>query len=200
MNWLTLAEEKRARYEHQHGEEDERSIVRRGNAAYAAGLALLMAGDPDADEWLMRAADRWRVSWDAGAGLDSWGRPVGAIKAALLAGDDRGAIERRAKRKRAAREALEEALGVFERLGARLLAEQARLELGRIGGRAPAGDRLTPTERRVAALVAEGRSTKEVAATLFVSPKTVEGHLSRIYTKLGIHSRAALARAVSAAR
>ena len=111
-----------------------------------------------------------------------------------------GAIERRAKRKRAAREALEEALGVFEELGARLLAEQARLELGRIGGRAPAADRLTPAEQRVAALVAEGRSTKEVAATLFVSPKTVEGHLSRIYTKLGIHSRAALARAVSAAR
>jgi DNA-binding CsgD family transcriptional regulator len=110
-----------------------------------------------------------------------------------------GAIERRAKRKRAAREALQEALGVFERLGARLFAEQARLELGRIGGRAPATDRLTPTERRVAALVAEGRSTKEVAAMLFVSPKTVEGHLSRIYVKLGIHSRAALARELSAA-
>ena len=41
----------------------------------------------------LRAADRWRVSWDAGAGLDSWGRPVGAIKAALLAGDDRAAEE-----------------------------------------------------------------------------------------------------------
>jgi DNA-binding CsgD family transcriptional regulator len=110
-----------------------------------------------------------------------------------------GAIERRAKRKRAAREALEEALSVFERLGARLFAEQARLELGRIGGRAPAADQLTPTERRVAGLVAEGRSTKEVAAMLFVSAKTVEGHLSRIYVKLGIHSRSALARKLSAA-
>ena len=67
-------------------------------------------------------------------------------------------------------------------------------------GARPATDRLTPTERRVAALVAEGRSTKEVAATLFVSPKTVEGHLSRIYTKLGIHSRTALARELSASR
>ena len=102
--------------------------------------------------------------------------------------------------KRAAREALEEALAVFERLGARLFAEQARLELGRIGGRRPPTDRLTPTERRVAGLVAEGRSTKEVAATLFVSPKTVEGHLSSIYTKLGIHSRTALARELSASR
>jgi DNA-binding CsgD family transcriptional regulator len=111
-----------------------------------------------------------------------------------------GAVQRRAKRKRAAREALEEALAVFERLGARLFAEQARLELGRIGGRGPATDQLTATERRVAGLVAEGRSTKEVAATLFVSPKTVEGHLSRIYAKLGIHSRAALARELSASQ
>jgi DNA-binding CsgD family transcriptional regulator len=111
-----------------------------------------------------------------------------------------GAVQRRAKRKRAAREALEEALAVFERLGAGLFAEQARLELGRIGGRGPATDQLTPTERRVAGLVAEGRSTKEVAASLFVSPKTVEGHLSRIYAKLGIHSRAALARELSASQ
>jgi DNA-binding CsgD family transcriptional regulator len=112
----------------------------------------------------------------------------------------RGEIERRAKRKRAAREALEDALHICEHLGARLLAERVRAELGRIGGRKPTGGQLTPTERRVAALVAEGRSTKEVAATLFVSPKTVEGHLSRIYAKLGIHSRAALAREVATER
>lgn len=109
----------------------------------------------------------------------------------------RGGIERRARRKRAAREALADALSVFDGLGAQSFAEQARLELGRIGGRAPAGARLTPTERRVAGLVAEGRSTKEVAARLFVSPKTVEGHLSRIYAKLGVHSRTALARELS---
>jgi DNA-binding CsgD family transcriptional regulator len=109
----------------------------------------------------------------------------------------RGAVERRAKRKRAAREALDEARAVFDRLGARAFAEQARLELTRIGGRAPAGDALTPSERRVAALVAEGRSTKEVAAALFVSPKTVEGHLSRIYAKLGVRSRTALSRQLS---
>jgi DNA-binding CsgD family transcriptional regulator len=112
----------------------------------------------------------------------------------------RGEIERRARRKRVAREALEEALHMCEHLGARLLAGRVRAELGRIGGRKPTGGQLTPTERRVAALVAEGRSTKEVAATLFVSPKTVEGHLSRIYAKLGIHSRAALAREVATER
>ncbi len=93
VNWRALADEKRARYEQQHGDEDERSIVRRGNAAYAAGLSLAMLHDPAAPEWLLRAAERWRASWDAGAGIDSWGRPIGAIKAALLAGDDAAAGE-----------------------------------------------------------------------------------------------------------
>ena len=71
-------------------------MVRRGNAAYAAGLALLMAGDPDAAEWLRRAAARWRESWDAGEGRESWGRPIGALKASLLAGDD-AAVEELAR-------------------------------------------------------------------------------------------------------
>jgi hypothetical protein len=93
VDWISLAEEKQARYETTYGEEDERAIVRRGNAAYAAGLALLMAGDPAAPEWLMHAAERWRASWDAGAPRDAWGRPVGAIKASLLAGDDAAAVE-----------------------------------------------------------------------------------------------------------
>jgi hypothetical protein len=93
VDWISLAREKQARYETTYGEEDERAIVRRGNAAYAAGLALLMAGDPAAPEWLMRAAERWRASWDAGAPRDAWGRPVGAIKASLLAGDDAAAVE-----------------------------------------------------------------------------------------------------------
>ena len=91
MNWPALAAEKRARYELQHGEEDERSIVRGGNVAYAAGLALLMAHDDTAETWFLRAAERWRASWDVGAGRDSWGRPVGAIKASLLARDDAAA-------------------------------------------------------------------------------------------------------------
>ena len=63
-----------------------------------------------------------------------------------------------------------------------------------MGGRAPSTGELTPTERRVADLVAEGLQTKQVAATLFVSPKTVEGHLTNIYAKLGVHSRAELMR------
>lgn len=87
-DWAEIAREKQARYEISHGELDERAVVRLGNAAYAAGLALLMDGSPAASEWLLRAAQRWRASWDLGAGIDAWGRPAGAVKAALLAGDD----------------------------------------------------------------------------------------------------------------
>jgi DNA-binding CsgD family transcriptional regulator len=105
-----------------------------------------------------------------------------------------GATERRAKKKAAAREKLGEALAIFEELGAALWAAKARGELRSIGGRAPAGDELTPAEERVAALVAEGRTNREVAAALFVSDHTVEFHLSRIYRKLGVRSRAELAR------
>ena len=81
VDWVPLFEEKRARY--------ERSLVMQGNAAYAAGLALLMAHDGRASDWLRLASARWRESWDAGAAPDAWGRPIGAIKAALLAGDAR---------------------------------------------------------------------------------------------------------------
>jgi hypothetical protein len=96
VDWIPIADEKRSRYETTHGELDERAIVRRGNTAYAAGLALLMAGDPDAADWLLRAAGRWRESWDAGEGSESWGRPIGALKAALLAGDE-AAVEELAR-------------------------------------------------------------------------------------------------------
>ncbi|MFZ1879553.1 MAG: hypothetical protein WAU41_05245 [Gaiellaceae bacterium] len=87
MDWIPTAHEKQARYDATYGELDERAIVRRGNTAYAAGLALLMAGDPEAADWLRRAAARWRESWDAGEGRESWGRPIGALKASLIAGD-----------------------------------------------------------------------------------------------------------------
>lgn len=105
-----------------------------------------------------------------------------------------GTAQRRAKERRSARETLERARGTFEALGARLWADRVRQELARIGGRAPSTGLLTPVEQRVVELVAEGRSNKEVAAALFLSPRTVEGHLSRAYGKLGIHSRVELAR------
>jgi DNA-binding CsgD family transcriptional regulator len=105
-----------------------------------------------------------------------------------------GSILRRRQRKRQANETLERAAAIFERLGARIYAERARGELARIGGRALATDgELSATEQRIAELVAEGRSNKEVAALLSLSPKTVEWNLSKVYAKLGVRSRAELA-------
>jgi DNA-binding CsgD family transcriptional regulator len=105
-----------------------------------------------------------------------------------------GSIQRRAKKKAASRGTLHDALTLFERLGADLWAERARGEFARSGGRLAGTDQLTPTERRVANLVAEGRANKEVAAELFVSVKAVEASLSSVYSKLGIRSRTELAR------
>jgi DNA-binding NarL/FixJ family response regulator len=94
--------------------------------------------------------------------------------------------------KKAAREALEQALALFEELPARLWAEKARQELARIGGRRTVEDELTASERRVAELAAAGRSNREIAAELFMGVSTVEAHLSRVYRKLAIRSRAGL--------
>jgi hypothetical protein len=85
VDWAAFVEERQARYAAQHGELDERGLVRQGNVAYAAALGLLMQGDPAAAEWFRNAGARWRESWRGG---ESWGRPIGALKASLLAGDD----------------------------------------------------------------------------------------------------------------
>jgi DNA-binding CsgD family transcriptional regulator len=106
----------------------------------------------------------------------------------------RGVIERRSRQKRAARTFLEEALGGFEALGAALWSAKARAELARVGGTTGASTDLTPTEERVARLVVEGKTNREVANALFVSIKTVEANLSRIYHKRGVRSRAELIR------
>jgi DNA-binding CsgD family transcriptional regulator len=104
-----------------------------------------------------------------------------------------GTIERRAKHRAAARDALTAALELFDGLGAALWAERAAAELARIPGRGRASSELTETERRVAELVADGLSNKEVAARLFVSVRAVEANLSKVYAKLGVRSRSQLA-------
>lgn len=104
-----------------------------------------------------------------------------------------GRVQRRERQKQAAREPLQRALDLFERVGARLWAEKARDELRRIGGRPAAANGLTSTELRIAEHVAAGRSNAEVAQELFISPKTVEWNLSKIYKKLRVRSRAELA-------
>ena len=83
----------------------------------------------------------------------------------------------------------------FEQLGAATWLEKARAELGSIGGRTRE-DGLTAAERRVAALVAEGRTNREVAETLLLGERTVASHLTHIYAKLGVRSRTELARKV----
>jgi DNA-binding CsgD family transcriptional regulator len=105
-----------------------------------------------------------------------------------------GSVQRRARQRRLARETLNQALSIFEELGATLWAEQTSAELPRIGGRTPASDGLTPSERRIAKLVAEGKTNKEVAALLVVTDRTVESALTQIYRKLDVRSRTELSR------
>lgn len=104
-----------------------------------------------------------------------------------------GVVRRQAQQRRAAREALDHALAIFEQTGARLWAGKARAETRRIAGRRSAPNWLTETEQRVAVLAAQGRSNKEIAAELFMGVSTVEMHLTRAYRKLGIRSRTGLA-------
>jgi DNA-binding CsgD family transcriptional regulator len=108
-----------------------------------------------------------------------------------------GQVQRRAKRKKIARQHLDAALGIFESLPAPPWAERARAELSRLGLRPPAPLTLTATEERVAALAASGHTNRQVAAALFLSPRTVEDNLARVYRKLGISSRAELGAAMA---
>jgi DNA-binding CsgD family transcriptional regulator len=110
----------------------------------------------------------------------------------------KGEVERRAKQKRAARSTLEQALGIFQTLGAPLWAQRARDDLARVGGAVLASSELTPTEQRIAQLVGEGMKNREVAEALFISVKTVEANLSRIFHKLGVRSRTELTRRIAA--
>jgi tetratricopeptide (TPR) repeat protein len=97
--WQERAERAQARFEDgaarlpEDGDERQRQLTRMGNAAWAAGLSLLALGRRDeAEEWLLRAAETYRRSWpDAPPG--SWGRPIGAMKSRLIAGDLDGARE-----------------------------------------------------------------------------------------------------------
>ncbi len=103
-----------------------------------------------------------------------------------------GQVERRRRRKAVAADHLGRAAGLFEHMGAAMWAERARAELSRVGLRPLAPTELTASERRVAELIGSGRTNREVAAQLFMSPKTVEAMLAGVYRKLGVHSRAQL--------
>ncbi|MFD0745124.1 AAA family ATPase [Phytohabitans flavus] len=152
----------------------------------ALGLArsrVLLAGatgaDPSAELAELAAA---RVAVPAGA------VPLDRARCLLVA----GMAHRRARRKREARTALEAAAAEFAAIGAGAFEARARAELARIGGRTAAPTELTPTEERVARLAAQGRTNRAIADALFISPKTVEANLARVYRKLGIATRAEL--------
>jgi len=105
----------------------------------------------------------------------------------------RGQILRRRGERKAARDALDEAVTIFGRLGAPLWEGKARAELARVPIKRKAGAVLTAAETRIAEMVARGSSNKDVALALFLSEKTVEANLTRVYRKLGVQSRTALA-------
>jgi DNA-binding CsgD family transcriptional regulator len=138
-------------------------------------------------------ADAERLLLDAATAHSETGDPFGQGRAML----GLGIVRRRARKKRAAREAIEHSVATFERCGADGWAAKARAELGTIGGRRRESD-LTAAERRVATLAAEGLTNREVAATLFLGERTVVSHLSHVYAKLGVRSRTELARTLRA--
>jgi DNA-binding CsgD family transcriptional regulator len=148
-------------------------------------LVLAAEGEVDGalavlDELNLGAAER--LPFDLGWTLLVWGR-----------------LHRRARHRRAAAEAFQRALAIFEELGAPTWAAEARGELERVGLRR-ARQELTATELRVAELAASGLTNREVAAQAFMSPKTVEANLARVYRKLGIRSRAELGARVEGQR
>ena len=162
---------------------DARRLDRKWMLAHATRCRGLVAAARGAVE------DSASLLEDAVAQHEHAGDRFGRARALLAL----GVVRRRERQKRAARDAIGAALDEFEQLGAATWVEKARAELGRIGGRTRV-EGLTPAERRVAALVAEARTNREVAAALFIGERTVETHLSHVYAKLGVRSRAELAR------
>ena len=169
---------------------DDLAMARRWGAASGIGAALRAAALVDETP----SVDRLREAVDA---LER--SPARLEHARALV--DLGAALRRANSRAEARGHLEHGLDLAERCGARALAERARTELRAAGGRVsdPHGkgvEALTVSERRVAELAAQGHSNPEIAQFLFVTRKTVETHLGRVYRKLGIPGRMQLAQAL----
>ena len=186
------------------------SQCRAGRAADAARSLATLEREANATgrRWALAAAARCRALLAPGADIDR-----AFAHAHRLAADEPSPFElartelcwgerlRREHHRVDARRHLNMALERFQALGAAPWAEKAARELRSSGARARRGPKqstreLTASESQIAALVAEGRTNKDIAASLFLSPKTIEFHLGRIYRKLDIHSRTQLARAL----
>ena len=190
---------------------------------YVADLveAAVLAGRTDAAEAALSAFERWIEHSNAPPMLALLARCRGLLAAGeaaathfaaalrLHAGHDRpferartellyGETLRRARRRLEARAHLRAALETFERLGAAPWEERARRELRASGEtarkRAPSTDELTPQELQIARFVSEGATNRQIAAQLFLSPRTIDYHLRKIFRKLDISSRAELIR------
>ncbi len=179
--------------------------VNRGDEAHPLIEALERNGERRDRPWMLAVGARSRSMLLAARGdLD------GAVTAAerAMAHHDRlpmpfergrtalllGQLQRRQRKKDPASASLQEALDIFERLDVPLWADRARAELARANVGPRQSGQLTPSEQRVAELAATGMKNRDVATALFISPKTVEANLARIYRKLGIKSRAELGR------
>lgn len=170
------------------------------------------------------AARRWGSPWSLGIALRAAGLVAGGARGTALLSEavevlepsafhleharaltDLGAALRRAGRRADARQPLGRALDVASRCGATALVERARGELVAAGAR-PRRERrgglsgLTPSELRVAGMAARGMTNAEIAQALFVTLRNVELHLTHVYQKLGLTSRAGLREAVAAER
>jgi DNA-binding CsgD family transcriptional regulator len=165
----------------------ERNGERQGRAwmiaVGARGRSMLLAARGDLDAASAAATH-------AVAEHDRLPMPFERARTLLLLGQ----LQRRHRRKEAASASLQEALDIFDRLHTPLWADRARTELARANVGPRGSGQLTPSEQRVAELAASGMKNRDVATALFISPKTVEANLARIYRKLGIKSRAELGR------
>ena len=172
--------------------EEELGLARAFGAPKALGVALRAAGlarGGDAGEALLREA--LTTLAETPARLD---------RARTLA--ELGALLRRRNRRREARAFLREALDVAHRAGARVLAARAETELRATGARPRrvvlgGVESLTASERRVAELAAQGMTNREIAQSLFVTARTVEGHLTNVFRKLDLDSRGGIAEAMA---
>lgn len=155
----------------------------RGLAAHCDGLIHAHAGD------LKLADDNLTLALSLMEDLDM---PLDRARTLLAL----GAVRRRLRQRATARDVLTEAHAIFSRAGAKLWAERAEVELRRASsGRA--GEQLSAGERSVAELAAAGLTNREIAAQLYLSPKTVETVLTHIYRKLGVRSRTELSRSLT---
>jgi DNA-binding CsgD family transcriptional regulator len=173
--------------------EQELALARRWGAPGTLGRALRLLGTLRRDGGITLLHEAVEVTDGPAVRLEH-GKALVALGSAL----------RRAGRRADAREPLRRGLGITSARGARAVAEYARSELAASGARPRrealhGPESLTPSERRVADLAAAGQTNRDIAQALYVTPKTVEVHLTSVFRKLGISARYGLREALGGA-